>query len=742
MGDDRGSLLDRLRFLSRIDWRNAKNGRNAFEVGLGLRGTRLRDIPGEVLDRAWMTDFGYNREYMTGPLRTLVRNAFREEEMNAFQKEGKEGGYVSTPLDSAGAGITTEGRMSSFTHPAEAANHQLPYYPGGNEPTPDGSKPGEGGFGGIITDGDVTWLWEDAYQHRIGYRDRSGILDLSYTPNTPLPHAVAEGVDADLPDRYLQDLPAVEEATYTVPGEETIVRDYTIRNDSEQVQDGRFVYYTRANVTDELQNPIVWRSHRNRLVAGDALHWEGLQSGERLRVEADRDPDGSGAVEDGFEDVLDMGQTVVEGRYLDGMLGFDYTLEPGEETTVSIAVHGDDTPAPVLGSGHEKRQDAVERWWTDWLADVDTTGMDPVDNAQYTRATATLGMISDPESGALPAAPNLKPMYYPSWIRDGAFSAVALARAGKPEPAKRYLAEFCPGVQEGPRRVPLLENLPGIKRKDGSFRMCYGADGGFAGYIENENDQQSIYVWAVDQVYRETGDEDFLKAAWPTVKRALDYTMDVVQDNDLLAASPDYAEMPLDVRQGLWTNTFAYRALLDGADLAEEMGEAGGPYREAADRIGAAVRETFFPGDGTDYSTLVSFRGHERDLNSPEAAAVWPTRWDGSDHATTPIASGHSHAEGYGGMDRGVATVTLLDDLYRQGVESDGFWAPGAGILTGALYHAGQGEAGDRMKEKLLSEQTPAGNLPEHIEDGDHAYASPLGWAQASYILAADEKYR
>jgi len=328
--------------------------------------------------------------------------------------------------------------------------------------------------------------------------------------------------------------------------------------------------------------------------------------------------------------------------------------------------------------------------------------------AQYATSLNALLMIADPGSGSISAAPNLQPSYYPAWVRDSAFNAHALALGGQEEAAKRFLADFCPDVQE----------------PDGSFRQCYDSRGESAGVIDIENDQQPLYIWAVRNVYEMTGDEEFLEEAWPAVEAAADYTVDEIAHNGLLNPTHDFAEMPHNIRQSLWTNALAYRGLHDAAALAEAVGADPEPYREVAgegeDGISGAIQEQLFDASDEDpFYTKLTFSGPVSEDNVAYSAAVYPAGW---------------------AQDAGVDDV-VLDEMMEYHREDDGHWLPSGLLLASSLYEQDRYDEGDTVLDRMMEETRPSGNLAEQVEeDGTQTFAS-LGWSQAMYITAMEHKY-
>jgi len=696
-GIDLEGLTYPIRFLSRVDWSNLAMLDNGIEY---------------VAEASW-DDFEYNEKHFWKKMNTLVSGLVQGEGMNDFQKYSAAEGYVSSPKDGIGAGVTDNGRLSSLFFPHTGFTTHLPYFTHGDGDL-DGAKPQEGSFAGIRLEDEVSWLWEDAVSsgEPFSYREDAGMVDIGYA---------------------YDDL-AIEETAYVEPGEDVLVREYEIENVGEDAIDGSFLYYTQANVTDTQQGFILWSSNRNRITADDELRWEDLEGLYDLRIGLEGEVTESritapftvvldelvdGPLDDvaelvtdtaaeltGLEDtVVEVDADVMEGIYLGGTLETDLDLEPGESETVSVYLAGGEGPSlPDGGSGD--RQERAERFWKGFTDDIDVPeGASDREASRYERAVRTLGMMFDPDSGSIPAAPNLQPMYYPSWIRDASFVSVAMAQAGKEGVAKEYLGRFLPEVQED----------------DGSFKQCYDSSGGAAGIFEVENDQQPMYAWAINEVYEETGDQQFLEQAWPAVEDALEYTMDAVVDNGLLAATPDYAEMPTDIRQSLFANTFAYRALQDGAAMAEAVGEDGDRFREAARGIGdAAYREFIEEADDEFYSVYTISGGSKDDLSSIDAPVIWPTGW----------------AEDYGVKDDLIVEFMEETEEYKNG------WVPGHLTKAAMLYAEGETEIADSFLEDVLPHMNEAGDLVEEVNPGgEYRFASPLGWSQAAYLLAIDEKY-
>lgn len=733
-----GTVVD---FLGRIDYRNLRMLPNALSI----------------LARPSAADWWYNRDLVSRELPQAVRNLLVDPgSMNVFQRHCPVAGYVSTPADGVLAGFTERGRMSTLLCPHTGYTQQLPYYETGGTLL-DGARPREGAFFGVevapgdaggddrsVTEGDrrvdgarVTWLWEGAFDHEMDAGSSTGALSVTYEPRGTAP------------------VRATERAVVP-PGSETVVRELTVENVGHRSV-SRIVYYMQANANDR-QQYLPGITSPNRVVAGDGgVEWHDAESDRRIALSSPDPVAATGAVDGPLDEAFGTAKRAREGRHVGGFLAVDVDLAPGESTTVTVGTGWGGEPAGERGDGPAEslaerrpdgsgagriradgasagasepvgavdatgRPDSAERdeavasegtesagGWGDWLADAPVERVPDRFAEQYERSVEGLLKLCDPASGSISAAPNFQPMYYPSWPRDGAFVAVALAEAGAADPATAYLADF----------------LPRVQGTDGGFEQCYTSDGRRAGIIPRENDQQGIYAHAVRAVHEATGDDAFLAAAWPAVADALEYTVDAVADNGLLLATPDFAEMPTDARQSLWANAFAYRGLLDGAAMAERVADAGGDrvgdagraaaerYRRAARHVGDAVERNFFAGRER-FATELTVRGAERGENVAYSAAVHPTGW----------------AADYGYVDE------LLDGF--EAVHRDGkrYWLPREFTYAASLYAAGREADGDRVLERLQTERLPGGTLAEEVDgSGDHKFAA-LGWANAAFVHA------
>jgi GH15 family glucan-1,4-alpha-glucosidase len=663
-----------------IELRNLKAPSNLADrlSGPGVRDVRYR--PWFSLDK-----------FVKGVLQGTEQN-------NDFQGHNPTEAFLGTPEGRITATITEKGRMNHIFHDD---NNFTPYYTNDDEGQLMGSVPEEGSHLELEVNGNTVQPW-NAGEAEISAKNNSGIFETEYQ---------AEGV-------------SVEEETYMLPGEGEIRRDYSIKNNSvdEEVQ-VEAIYSSRLSVNPNEQNFIIPDSNENKAFkSGNGVLVEDTQSGNQLSVSMEG-ADGvkvdslfdEGVIEatvDTLQQALyqnilkdsDAEEEDETGNFLDTEIKKEFSLGPREEEEVSISINTD--------GDHEFAEDAqqqAEEYWQDFFSELDTpSGMSDTEESTYRDCARILAGLHNPEKDFSPAAPSVQPLYHPMWIRDGAFHAVARAKSGQYDLAKRELAGFMADVQS----------------EDGGFQQCFNPEGEQAGVWERQNDQPSLFTWAVSEVYDETQDEEFLDDVWEKVKKSQEYLMDAENraSNGLLKAAPDYSEDAWDfTRQSLWTQMLAYESLSRTAELADQLGEPSKIYKKEAKKIGENTYQTFFEDPEEAFTEIRGLypREKRRNFGALESFMAWPGTF----------------AEDYGIED------DLIDILDDEVTFPPGF-VPGQMNYAGMMYNQGMDEEADELVGEVLGERYPAGGLPEQIqEDGEDNMAYPLAWSQAAYIMAMEEKH-
>jgi GH15 family glucan-1,4-alpha-glucosidase len=674
-------IIRRLRY---IEWENVVNA------------------PSNMLDRvsgSSVTDLRYRPRFTAEKLQKMAIQG--PENNNGFQSNNATVGSVATPEDGFRATLTEGGRLNNLFQ-RDGASSWIPYFTDG-EGDLKGSIEEEGSYAEFEVDGSLKQPWD---MNTTGYSTKG-----KGNGNTGIFEAT-----------YWDDEIEIIENTYIVPGKETLQRDYSVENTSDETLSITFNYHSRVNVNDNPQNFIFYDSSENKAFSReDGVLISDQESDEELSIALE----GADSVkvdslfEEGpidaakntlkqtisqylVQDTDSEDKSVDTGRYMDVDIEKELSLDPGESEDISVSISPNSETDSMGDAGEE-----AEDFWDDFLSELDIpSGMTEEEEDAYKDCARILAGLHNPEESSSPAAPSVEPLYHPAWIRDGAFQSVARAKSGLYDQAKSELANFMSEVQS----------------EDGGFKQCFNPEGGMNGVWEVQNDQPSLFTWAVSEVYEETGDDDFLEDVWENVEQSQEYLMDDENraGNGLMKAAPDYSEDLTDfTRQSLWTQMLAYESLTRAADLADELGKDSEKYRNEAENIGEEAYKTFFDEPDDPFSEIRAFIGENRNFGALESFMVWPG----------------SFAQDYGIEDD---VIQILDE---EVTFPPGF-IPGQMNYAGMLYNQGMEEQGDEKAGYALDKRYDAGGLPEQLqEDGEDTMAYPLGWSQAGFITAMEEKY-
>ena len=205
-----------------------------------------------------------------------------------------------------------------------------------------------------------------------------------------------------------------------------------------------------------------------------------------------------------------------------------------------------------------------------------------------------------------------EPTNYPlAWQRDGAYTVVSLARAGKLQEAKALSTNF--------------------------------AENDFFGGFGAEADAPGLSIWALEEVAIRLRQLTYDQYIWPHVQRKAEFILEMMTTESRIykpyvgpvvpkhEEKPEaylVAEPPKDglivgrmdwQRPLLFINAVSYRGLLNAASLADRMSQPDSAqrWREAAAKLQTAWEDTFL-------------NSAEADNNRTYISALWPT-WIGED---------------------------------------------------------------------------------------------------------------
>jgi hypothetical protein len=214
----------------------------------------------------------------------------------------------------------------------------------------------------------------------------------------------------------------------------------------------------------------------------------------------------------------------------DGHLEYDLNPPSSPDTFLSFALPMTDPigvttlKSTLADCAVASCPDRVATAWRQTLRRVDVVLPDrEIDNAFY----ASLAYLLMAQSGAgLFSGPASEKA---TWVRDSAYGTQALATAGHADAAKLVLAVLRSGQQPDGRQAPIIN-------PDDRPRLP----------LKNEWDAQGEYVYAVVECARITRDEAFLRAWYPSLRRAAECQRRLVTSTrvEALRHTPFYGLLP------------------------------------------------------------------------------------------------------------------------------------------------------------------------------------------------------
>lgn len=198
-----------------------------------------------------------------------------------------------------------------------------------------------------------------------------------------------------------------------------------------------------------------------------------------------------------------------------------------------------------------------------WQARLAHAVIEVPDGAVQAALDASLGYLllaSDPDG------PHPGPLAHSAvWTRDAAYMGLALLMRGHADIARQYVQAIFAG-QEADGRVPPIQ-------------------GDAIPWDNNEWDAQGQAIYLAMQVYRFTGDEEFLRGIYPNIAQAADYLGELRRRTDnapdpnirgLLPISLSAEDLADGEQHYFWDNLWALTGLYQAAAAAETLGMADG----------------------------------------------------------------------------------------------------------------------------------------------------------------------
>jgi len=185
-------------------------------------------------------------------------------------------------------------------------------------------------------------------------------------------------------------------------------------------------------------------------------------------------------------------------------------------------------------------------------------------------------------------------------------------------------------------------------------------------------DTTPLYIIAVRDYVRASGDEAMAKDFWPSLRKAYDYCASTDEDGDGLMDNTKAGLAAVETgtlrRRDVLTDVFLGAAWTEAADAAAELAElAGDPFAATAKAAGAKARQSLNARFLDDQGRRIYF-AYMKDGRGQAEPTVWPGfgLWRGVFDTTRPAVAG------------------ALDDLAGAGVGAD--WGARMLSIDSALY--------------------------------------------------------
>ncbi len=334
----------------------------------------------------------------------------------------------------------------------------------------------------------------------------------------------------------------------------------------------------------------------------------------------------------------------------------------------------------------------------------------------YRRSLLVLELLSDRDTGAVIAAPELDPEFEHSggygfvWGRDLAFIVLAFLAAGRDDLAKRA-----------------LRWLPKAQEPEGLWLQRHWTDGSLApSWCRHQLDETGAILFAYEAAWQQLRDKALDADLWPSAKRAADFLLGTIERDGLPVATADLWEE----REG--RHAFTAAAVYGGLRAAAALSRRHEPpLAEGHEAAAEVVREAIERELWSDFHGRYLRSLADPTLDVSLLGLAWP--FAAVDPAGERMRATIAALQAELGCEAG-SLLRYAGDTYAGGNR----WVLAA--LWLGLWHrqVGEGAGLQRALEYALGAQTNLGLLPEQVtENGEPAWVVPLAWSHAMLLLAA-----
>ncbi len=340
----------------------------------------------------------------------------------------------------------------------------------------------------------------------------------------------------------------------------------------------------------------------------------------------------------------------------------------------------------------------------------------------YYRSLLLVKDDQNPYLGCFVASPS--PVYFYAWVRDGSFSAMALAYSGHVNSALRYWKW-------------MAGEVIGSGEDAGTWYTRYDFwTGSPDTSAPTEYDSIGLFQVGVWQFYRETQNASDVRPFVRIINSSLTWELKQVSLTGLIPEDASVWED--DHAYNFWTEAFDDLGILDSAELYSALGLKATWVFALSKRLNSSMG-IFYGSDGFAQYAIPTSTGLQA-YEVPDSSLIAPIDY-GYISPSSPVAIATVEtAQKYLTVEGGLAR--FLGDDYHYGWDSSGKMPPW--IITTmflALYYERLGNfTGALSLLQWCAAHQQGGLLPEAIDPNygnPLPTTSPLTWSAAMYIVAA-----
>ncbi len=397
----------------------------------------------------------------------------------------------------------------------------------------------------------------------------------------------------------------------------------------------------------------------------------------------------------------------------------EWSLAPGESSLeVTIRVPYFESTQTSTDVSHN---DALNEW-SQILGGVKWRVPDAAKDAIATLRTACAQILINRDGAALQPGGR---RYTRSWIRDGVIMGAALAKCGLADPFKHFMEWYA------------------LFQRDDGFVFCVVDRDGVDPLVEHDSHGQ--FIWGACEVWRATGDVDFIESVFDRVALAAEHLIalrrqrmtDVYRDGDqascfgLLPESASHEGYLAHPVHSYWDDFWGLRGLQAAAELAKKIGRG----REAAQWKSEA--DSFLRDLVSSIESVIA----ARNLQYIPGSVEW------ADFDPTATANSISQLDFADALPQGPLQKTFATYLegFRRRQNPEMPWTNYSAYeirIIGALVRLGKREEANELLKFFLADRRPVEwnqwpeiswrdpRSPGHLGDLPHT------WIAAEYVLA------